>query len=185
MNYCKQCGLVLDDENATLCESCAAEMAQKAPEIATPPAAENVLAGVVGAVLFSLVGGALYFIVYQLGYIAGIVGLAVFFLARVGYDLFGKAKGINSKIRLITCIIATIVAIFVAECLCLSYEIFETYKDVYDITFFDAVAVTPDFLAEPDIYEPIIGDLAFAYIFGGLAIVSDIIAKKKAEKAKL
>lgn len=33
---------------------------------------ENVLAGVVGAFLLALVGGALYFIIYQFGYIAGI-----------------------------------------------------------------------------------------------------------------
>ena len=36
---------------------------------------ENVLFGVVGAFLFALVGGALYYILYQIGYLAGISGL--------------------------------------------------------------------------------------------------------------
>ena len=184
MNYCKSCGLVLEDETAELCEGCASEQ-KTIPNTPEIPVAENALAGIVGAVLFSLIGGALYFVVYQMGYVAGIVGLAVFFLAGVGYDLFGKTKGKKSKIRLITCIIATIVAIFVAEYLCLSYEIFETNKDVFDITFFDAVSVTPEFLSKSEISSVVVRDLVFAYVFGGLAIISDIVAKKKAEKAKL
>ena len=36
---------------------------------------ENVLFGVVGAFLFALVGGVLYYILYQIGYLAGISGL--------------------------------------------------------------------------------------------------------------
>ena len=36
---------------------------------------ENVLAGVVGAFLFSLVGGILWFVLYQIGYVASVSGL--------------------------------------------------------------------------------------------------------------
>lgn len=186
MNFCKKCGLVLEDENAVFCERCASEqaMAPKTPEDSVP-VAENVLAGVVGAILFSLVGGALYFVIYQLGYIAGIVGLAVFFLAGLGYDLFARTKGRKSTPRLITCIIATILALFVAEYICLGYEIFVANKDLYDITVFDAISVVPEFLAEAEIRNAVIGDLVFAYVFGGLAIISEIVAKKKAEKVKI
>ena len=36
---------------------------------------ENVIAGIVGAFLFSLVGGVMWFVIYNLGFIAGISGL--------------------------------------------------------------------------------------------------------------
>ena len=36
---------------------------------------ENVLAGAVGAFLFSLVGGILWFLLYQIGFLAAVSGL--------------------------------------------------------------------------------------------------------------
>ena len=39
------------------------------------PASENVIAGIVGAFLFSLVGGALWFVLGMIGIIASISGL--------------------------------------------------------------------------------------------------------------
>ena len=42
-------------------------------DIAVVP--ENRLAGTVGALLFSLAGGVVYFLLYQVGYIAAISGL--------------------------------------------------------------------------------------------------------------
>ena len=42
---------------------------------------ENVIAGIVGAFLFALIGGGLYFIIYQFGYIAGICGLVTVVLS--------------------------------------------------------------------------------------------------------
>ena len=38
----------------------------------------NILAGAVGAFLFALIGGVLYFVVYQIGFIAGICGYNAF-----------------------------------------------------------------------------------------------------------
>lgn len=182
MNYCKSCGIVLENETAELCAKCAAEQPiSNTPEL---PATENVLAGVVGGFLFSLIGVALYFAIYQVGVIAGIVGLAIFFLTGVGYDLFAKTKGRKSKARLLTCIAATVVMIFVAEYLSVSYAIYDAYKG-WGISFFDAVAAVPDFLEEPEISEAMISDLAFAYLFGGAAVISEIVTKKKAEKVKL
>ena len=56
---------------------------------------ENVLSGAVGAFLFALVGGALYFVIYMLGYIAGISGLVAVICAIKGYALFTKKESIT------------------------------------------------------------------------------------------
>ena len=143
----------------------------------------NITAGVVGAFLFSLIGGLLYFVVYQIGIIAGICGLVIFVLANFGYGLFAKTKNKASMVALIVSIVATIVMIFLAEYFCLSFEIFQAYKEM-DITIFDAIKATPEFLAEPEISSAVTEDLAFAYIFGFLASIGNIKSIIKARKAK-
>ena len=49
----------------------------------------NVLAGLVGAFLGSLVGVVLWLVVYKLGYIAGISGAVMVICAMMGYNKFG------------------------------------------------------------------------------------------------
>lgn len=143
----------------------------------------NVLAGAVGALLFSVIGGVIYFLVYQLGFIAGICGLVTFILASFGYDLFAKPKGKNSIAGLISAIIATLVMIFVAEYLCISYEIFQVFKEE-GITFFDAVRATPDFLTEPELMGAVVKDIAMSYLFTFLACINNISNIIKANKKK-
>jgi len=142
----------------------------------------NILAGVVGAFLFSLIGGLLYFVIYQIGVIAGICGLAIFVLANFGYNLFAKGNK-NTIVSLVVSIIMMIVMIFLAEYVSLSFEIFQTFKDE-GITIFDAIRATPEFLAEPEIGNAVAGDLAFAYIFGFIASISNIVNIVKARKKK-
>ena len=49
---------------------------------------ENVLSGIVGAFLFSLIGGILWFVLYQIGYLAAISGLVGVICAVKGYTFF-------------------------------------------------------------------------------------------------
>lgn len=142
---------------------------------------ENILAGVVGAFLFSLIGGVLYFIIYQLGYIAGICGLVMFVLANFGYGLFSGRK--NSKKGIIASAIMTLIVIVLSEMFCISYEIFSALKDTYQITIFDAMRSLPEFLKEPEIKADVIKDLIFALVFGGLAAFSSARNMLKGEKA--
>lgn len=141
----------------------------------------NILAGAVGAFLFALIGGVLYFVVYQIGFIAGICGLVIFILANFGYGLFAKSAK-NSIAGLIASIVSMLIVIFAAEYFCLSYEIFQAYKEL-DITFFEAVRATPDFLAEPEVQSAVIEELVIAYALGILASVGNIINIVKARKA--
>lgn len=141
----------------------------------------NVIAGIVGAFLFALIGGLLYFIVYQIGIIAGICGLVIFVLANFGYNLFAKGDK-NTMIGLIVSIIMMIAMIFLAEYISISYAIFQAYKD-YGITIFDAIRLTSKSFENPEAASAIAQDLAFAYIFGIVASISNIVNIVKARKA--
>ena len=193
MKTCNTCGTQTED-NVAFCPTCGSAVAVDsvyAPEYSGAIIDENpgdkhgnILAGVVGALLFSVIGGALYFVIYQAGIIAGFCGLVIFVLANFGYGLFAKNKDKTSLVALIVSIVVTLVMIFVAEYLCLSYEIFQIYKTDMGITFFDAVRATPAFLAESEVSTAVIKDLLFAYVFGGVACISNIMNTIKARKQK-
>ncbi len=121
----------------------------------------NIIAGIVGAFLFSLIGALAYFILYQIGIIAGISALIIFVLADFGYGLFAKTNRNSSSVCLITAIEITVVMIFLSEFFCLSFEVFKVYKGM-GISIFDAIRATPEFLSDSEIGGAVAGDLVFA-----------------------
>ena len=142
---------------------------------------ENVVAGIVGAFLFALIGGGLHFIIYQFGYIAGICGLITVVLSTFGYQLFSGVKG--SVKGIVIAVIMSLLAIVLGEFLGLSYVIYNEFKFTYDITFFDAVRATPDFLAESsELMASFIKDLVIAFALGALASASNIHSAIKGAK---
>ncbi len=70
---------------------------------------ENVLLGVVGALLFSLIGGVVYFLLNLVGYIAAISGFVTVYCAILGYKLF--AKGLSKKGIIVSVIIAAVIIV--------------------------------------------------------------------------
>ena len=143
-----------------------------APAFPSIPPQENVLMGVVGAFLLALVGGLLYFIIYQFGFIAGICGLITVVLASFGYQKFSGVR--NSLKGTIFAVIISVIVLFLGEYFGLSYEIYNIYKADYGISFFDAVRSTPSFLTEPEILSAVVKDLLIAYLLGGVASFSTI-----------
>lgn len=147
---------------------------------AAEPIHENIIAGIIGAFLFSLVGGILYFIVYQAGFIAGICGLFTVALAGLGYQLFSGKK--NSLTGVIASIIMLIIIMALAEYTCVAYEIFKALKDDYEIGFFDAFRGVPTMLQEPELLTAFIKDLLISYVLGIIASVGYIRGALKARK---
>ena len=197
MKKCNACGTQVE-EQSNFCPSCGSselielettsglqneQIPTREPqtESITDNGNGNIVAGIVGAFLFSILGGIIYFIIYQIGVIAGITGLITFVLANFGYGLFAKTKNKTSVVGLIVSSVATLIMIFLAEYFCVSFEIYQVFKEG-GITIFDAIRVTPEFLADPEILPGVLKDLAFAYIFGIVAAASEIINLFKAKK---
>ena len=128
----------------------------------------NVIAGILGAFLFSFYGVALWFAMYQLGYIAGATGFIMFGVTIKGYELFGKKVNLFA---LIICFIISIVMIFFAELSCLAFEIYKNFKNEYAITVFDAFRAVPDFLTQPDVFAGVRSDLIMGCVLTFFVIV--------------
>lgn len=145
---------------------------------------ENVLAGFVGAFLFALIGGVLYFLIYQTGIIAGICGLITFILANFGYGLLsGNRKG-ESIPGLVASIIMMLLIIFLAEYICIAYEIYRALAATKP-SFINILRLMPEFLSDKDIFGAFVHDLVFAYLLGLFASIGNITRMVKSRKQSI
>lgn len=144
---------------------------------------ENFVAGVIGAFLLSLLGGALYFGLYQVGFIAGICGLVIFWLANFGYGKFSGNK--NSKKGVIVSVILMVVIILLSEFACLAYVLYDVAKsEGYALEFSALIEGTMQMLGDSEVFGEVVGDVIFALVFGAIAAFANIKgAWKNAKKA--
>lgn len=124
---------------------------------------ENVALGVLGALLFSVAGGLAHFGLMQFGYIAAISALVGMAASYFGYGLFSGRK--NTVHGAILAVVFTMLMIVAAEYFTLAKEVFDVFKEEYEITFRDALAATPAFLEDPDVRSGVLKDLGFALVF--------------------
>lgn len=152
------------------------------------PAEENVIAGTVGALLFSLVGGILWYVLYQVGYLAAISGIVGVICAVKGYSFFGKKESIKG---IVISVIAAVIVIVIAWYLCLANDVYSAYQAWYEngeidytVTFADAVRGAHYYLEEPDIAAGYFKDLAIGLLLCVVGSVSYIITAVKRVKAE-
>lgn len=207
MKKCSFCGANSDDD-AKFCPSCGGSdfsevgteqgstlngeqtvsqpVVPVQPEQPAAPASqvrENIVAGAVGAFLFSLIGVALYVLIYQANIISGICGLVIFVLASFGYGVFARTKNRSSVPNIVVSVIVMAAMIFISEYICISLEIYKVYSDI-GITFFDAVSSVPEFLSIPEIRSDFLKELAWAYLFGFAVSASYIVRLVRERKNK-
>ena len=147
---------------------------------------ENVLAGIVGAFLFSLAGGIIWFLLYQIGFLAAISGVIGVVCAIKGYAVFGKRE--STKGIIISTVIAFTV-IVIAWYFCLAYDVYLAYQEWYangeidfTLTFFESVSSAYFFLAEVDVAIAYLKDLGIGMLFcamGAFGYVKAAIGKAK------
>ena len=154
---------------------------------------ENVLAGAVGAFLFSLVGGILWFVLYQIGFLAAVSGLVGVVCAVKGYTFFAKTKKESTKCLVISTVIAVLV-LAVAWYVCVAYDIYLAYQEWFEAgevdftyTFFESIQVVPYFFAEPEVLTAYLGDLLKGLLCAALGVISYLASheKKKKQQAEL
>ena len=155
-----------------------------------PDIKENVLAGLVGAFLFSLAGGALWFVLYLVGFIAAISGLVGAICAIKGYSVFAKKESVKG---IIMSVIISLIVMVIAWYFCLAHDIYTVYKEGFaageidfSYTFFESVRLAPEFLKDPEIRGAYLKDLGLGLLFcviGGGSYVVNKIREAKANHA--
>ena len=162
------------------------------PENTIPPVQpieqkkENVPAGIFGAFLFSLAGGIVWFLLYQVGFLAAISGIVGVICAIKGYAIFGKRESVKGVI--ISTVMAFIV-IVLAWYLCIGYDIYSAYQEWFangdidfTVSFFEALGEVPLFFEESEIALAYLKDLGIGLLFcvlGAFGYVKAALSKAR------
>lgn len=123
----------------------------------------NIIAGTIGALLGSLIGVALWIIVFQIGYIASICGVVLAICAMKGFELF---SGRLTKSGVIVTIIITIVMVYISNHLSYGIDIYNYYRVTENITIWDGIRSVGSFVSEiPEFKQDFIKTLCMGYGF--------------------
>ena len=147
---------------------------------------ENVLAGIVGAFLFSLAGGILWFGMYILGFLVAVSGLVGVVCAIKGYSIFSKKE--STKGIVISTVIAFVVLV-IAWYLCFAYDVYDAHRIWYEeglidykVTFIEAVRAVPMYLEDPEVAPAYLRDLGTGLLLGLIGAGSYVFTKLKNNK---
>ncbi len=150
---------------------------------------ENVVSGIVGAFLFSLVGGILWFVLYQIGYVASISGFVGVICAIKGFTFFAKTKSESTKCIVISTVVAIVVLVAAWYC-CVAYDIYLAYQEWFaagevdfTLTIFESARAVPLFFGEQEVLIAYLKDLGIGLLFAGFGVFSYISGSKKKKKA--
>ncbi len=156
----------------TLCGDCAvkAETAYQEAEAKQAQEKSSLPLGLLGAFLGSLLGVAAWVAVYQLGYIAGVVGLLLVFCAMTGYRKLG---GCLDKKGVIGTAVLSVVMVSVSLYLCYGVALYRGMDKAYSI--FECLLAVPAFLSASDLTGSFLAELFTGYGFMALASVGMIV----------
>ncbi len=151
---------------------------------------ENVLAGTIGAFLFALVGGAIWYLFYQLGFISGLAGMIGVICAVRGYSFFSKKE---SKKGIVIAVIMAVLVIIISWYLCLATDVFAAHKEwlangeitPLDMpTFFECIRFSYVYLFDAEVATGYFTDLAFGLLFCIAGVVTSLSSLKKKDAKK-
>ncbi len=134
--------------------------------------------GIVGAILGILIGMVLWVVVYQLGFIASIVGIVMTVCAFKGFELLGG--GYIPTPGIIICLVMEMAAIFLAHNIAISVSITSEFSEISFQTAFQKLI--PQIMADSELAVDYWKDLLFGYglaLLGIIPMVRDRMAQRK------
>ncbi len=172
---CKKCGQALVD-NAKFCDHCGAETAPApAVEIQKP---ENLITGIVGALLGAAIGGGVIILLSQMGVVASLSGIILAICTMKGYELLG---GRLTKKGIIISVLLMLVMPYVADRIDWAIVIMEQAKsEGLGWSFGQCFQVIPEMIElEVIAEEDYISNLLQLYLFTGIGVIATLFGGKK------
>ena len=178
---CMQCGTRnsqidcydINDAHLYLCSDCVGKiegtLIDRKQDILSKKS--NLIPGVVGALLGSMIGCVVYFLIWQLGYVAAIAGLITAVCTFKGYEMLGR---VIDKKGVFACIIVIIFAVFFANKIVWAFDAYSALKE-YNFSFFDCFRSLNEMIADLELTGQYYGNLVMAYVmtilgsFGSIA----------------
>ncbi len=186
--------LVKDKKPEAFVAASAATAPKPAPDKPAPQKAApkpkgrhgDIKKGILGATLLSLIGVVIAFILFQLGSVASLSAIAMFYCAGYGYAMFAKVPHNSTCVQILVSTIVTAVMIYFAEYLCIAFEYFKHYIS-WDISLFNMLRYSFESAGNDMTSSGVEKDLAFSYLLAGINLLllgwSYLKAWLKAKKA--
>ena len=138
---CTKCGNPLP-EGTERCDSCGFPVKSAEKQ-------ENMVTGIVGALIGALLGAGSIILLSQLGYVASISGLILAVCTLKGYELLGgKLSGKGIAISIVLMLLTP----YVADRIDWAILLMQEFSD-YGVTFAEAFALIPELLADGSIEQ--------------------------------
>lgn len=141
------------------------------PEVNTTPVEEpkneNFAMGLLGAFLFSLSGGIIWFVLYMMGYIAAISGIIGVIAAIKGYEIFAKGQSVKG---VITSTVIAFLVIVIAWYLSIAY----TVSTELNVSYFDAIAESYVLFSIDEVAIGLWKDLGLGLLFCVIGCITPI-----------
>ena len=136
---------------------------------------ENMLAGILGALMGGVIGGAAIVLVGQLGLISAISGVILAFCTLKGYELLAKKL---SKQGILVCIVIMLAVPYLADRISWALVIMKEFEWLFGDAFLYVHQVVTEFELEANYWK----DLLFVYGFTALGAFTMI--KQTLKQAK-
>lgn len=133
--------------------------------------------GILGALIGALLGGALWFLVGYMGYIAGIVGFVIIYLAAFG---FKKGAKVLTKPGAVIAVLISVLMIFAANYVLYAWQLTQAFEGRY--TLAECLTILPKALKEYDLTREFIVDIVVGYVLSlisGFSTLRAMFAKNK------
>lgn len=175
-NCCAHCkndvplhAVAVDQAPLLLCDNCLSQVTSRMG--GQRARKENVFLGLIGAIVGVLLGSALWIVIGELGFIAGIAGFAIVFAGMKGYEILG---GKLSKFGIFISVLLSLLAIVGAEFVPIAIAIYREWHEMYGITIGDAFGLIPEFMKEPEMVVGVAKDLIVGYLLAIWASYSNV-----------
>lgn len=156
------------------------------PEIKT--AEENVAAGVVGAFLFALAGGVIYFLLHLIGFVASLSGFIGIICAIKGYSFFAKKESTKG---VVIAVVMTVLVLVVAWYIGLSYDVYQAYQEWFangevdfTLTFAESIRSAYLFLEDSQIAVSYLLELGLGLVFAAMGAYGSVKTALRRAKAQ-
>ncbi|MBE5866084.1 MAG: zinc ribbon domain-containing protein [Lachnospiraceae bacterium] len=178
---CSNCGNQLE-EGITSCTFCGQPVneepvIQPAPAAVTPPKKENMVTGIVGALLGAALGAIVIILLGQMGFIASISGWILAVCTFKGYELFGRRLSFKG---VVICLVLIVVTPYFADRLNIAIMLCKEIGD-NSVSVGEVYAAIPDLIKEGFILQSeYIKSLLMLYVFaalGAFGTVRDLFRK--------
>ena len=183
---CPYCNTALE-ENATVCSNCGASLTQgqQIPETqppvqepVKPEKPENMLTGIVGALLGAVIGAGVIILLGQLGFVSALSGFILAVCTLKGYELLGGKLSVKG---IIISLVLLLVTPYLADRLDWAIVIMQEFS-AEGVTFGEAFAAVPALIEEGAIVQSeYIKNLLMLYAFtilGAFSTFKGLLPKK-------